>query len=326
LTNSGLLELGRRPRRYKYQLLDPIDMPYAAFQFHCRSKGKRLTEMIPSTAERKADALEVEGLAPLRDCSSRISSKSSFVSWSSGNIQLFSSTSNTPLAENARAASLLTDFQAENTAASLSAKVPINSKSEERSPAERLQTTKSLAHIPLNDSDDSLSVKTRDSIEDLSTNVPRSPRSPKSPKSPSGKTSHIPPSPTRSPKSPRRRLTKNLTVTVNGPALDMEKKKRPLSPFTSGGVLRKASLSQSVPATIVESEETCEGKAKAKLHKEPPERDNKGLRTRVEERGGRKLMSFFGRRVTSQKDTKFHANSSREWGEASGCMAGRDHR
>ncbi|KAK5242480.1 hypothetical protein LTR40_012760 [Exophiala xenobiotica] len=39
LTNSGLLEPGFRPRRYKYQLLDPVDMPYAGFRFYCRPYG-----------------------------------------------------------------------------------------------------------------------------------------------------------------------------------------------------------------------------------------------------------------------------------------------
>lgn len=40
LTDSGLLEPGFRPRRYEYQLLDPIDMPYAAFRFSCRPYGE----------------------------------------------------------------------------------------------------------------------------------------------------------------------------------------------------------------------------------------------------------------------------------------------
>jgi hypothetical protein len=40
LTNSGFIEPGTRMRRYKYQLLDPKDTPYAAFLFLCRSPGQ----------------------------------------------------------------------------------------------------------------------------------------------------------------------------------------------------------------------------------------------------------------------------------------------
>ncbi|EXJ92497.1 hypothetical protein A1O3_01049 [Capronia epimyces CBS 606.96] len=36
----GLLEPGFRPRRYQYQLLDRVDMPYATFRFYCRSYGE----------------------------------------------------------------------------------------------------------------------------------------------------------------------------------------------------------------------------------------------------------------------------------------------
>lgn len=40
LSDGGLLDGSPRPRRYKYQLLDPKDAPYAAFRFFCRSAGK----------------------------------------------------------------------------------------------------------------------------------------------------------------------------------------------------------------------------------------------------------------------------------------------
>lgn len=40
LTDSGLVEPRIHPRRYKYQLLDPIDVPYAAFEFHCHPYGE----------------------------------------------------------------------------------------------------------------------------------------------------------------------------------------------------------------------------------------------------------------------------------------------
>ena len=52
LTDSGVTEPGIRPRRYKYQLLDPIDMPYAAFQFHCRPYGNCLSQVHQSSDSR----------------------------------------------------------------------------------------------------------------------------------------------------------------------------------------------------------------------------------------------------------------------------------
>ena len=42
LSNGGLLEPGFPRRRYKYQLLDPVDEPYAAFRFQYRSYGQIL--------------------------------------------------------------------------------------------------------------------------------------------------------------------------------------------------------------------------------------------------------------------------------------------
>lgn len=39
IINAGLVEPGLPKRRYKYQLLDPLDEPYAIFRFYYRSYG-----------------------------------------------------------------------------------------------------------------------------------------------------------------------------------------------------------------------------------------------------------------------------------------------
>jgi hypothetical protein len=191
--------------------------------------------------------------------------------------------------------------------------------------AEPLRASASMNRIPFSNSDDSLSVKTRDSIEELPTNVTRSPRSPKSPKSPEKeKDSEVPPSPTRSPRSPRRRLTKKLTVNINGASFDVARKKRPLSPFTGGGTLRKASLPLTAPATVTEFGPTVEEKVKTELQDDKPVVESKVLRTTVEERGGRKLMSFLGRRITGQRGNQSNKTDRQGLEGASKCMPGRD--
>ena len=40
LSSGGLLEPGLPARRYKYQLLDPVDEPFATFRFYYRTYGK----------------------------------------------------------------------------------------------------------------------------------------------------------------------------------------------------------------------------------------------------------------------------------------------
>lgn len=40
LSNGGLLEQGLPCRRYKYQLVDPVDEPYASFRFYYRTFGE----------------------------------------------------------------------------------------------------------------------------------------------------------------------------------------------------------------------------------------------------------------------------------------------
>jgi hypothetical protein len=170
---------------------------------------------------------------------------------------------------------------------------------------------RSLTIIPPSNSEDSLSVKTKDSIEELSSSVPRSPKSAKSPER-TGKATvfmDIPPSPTRSPRSPRRRLTKKLTVSIDGTNFNLEKKAGPLSPFTSGGVLRSKGLLQTAPAAIGDFELSLdEREVSDKLRKAKPEEETKNLRTTSEERSGRKLISFLSRRIGAENIARADAN------------------
>lgn len=113
-----------------------------------------------------------------------------------------------------------------------------------------------------------------------------------------------PPSPTKSPLSPRRRLKKNLSVTINGVEFNLERKKRPLSPFTSGGLLRRLAP-DSAPPNVAEFGPTVrdevykldERERKSKTE-QPPVPALK--RTTRIERGGEQLMSFLGRRIRAR--------------------------
>ncbi|KAK5223647.1 hypothetical protein LTR99_007664 [Exophiala xenobiotica] len=157
--------------------------------------------------------------------------------------------------------------------------------------------------------DSCLSIKTKDSIEELPSSVPRSPRSPRSPKRESGDESdkiepEMPLSPTKSPRDARRRLKKKLTVKIDGADFDIERKKRPLSPFTSGGVLRKA-VPQTAPATVTEFGPTVEEEVRASINTNKSEAvikpDKIIEKTTSTERGGKRLMGFLGRRIGSDK-------------------------
>jgi hypothetical protein len=157
----------------------------------------------------------------------------------------------------------------------------------------------------MSDSDDSLSVKTKDSIEELSSNVSRSPRSPKT-KSPRGMmvdTYELPPSPTKSPLT-RKALRRKLTLNIEGADFDLEKKRRPLSPFTSGGLLRKASLPQTAPAAVTEFGPSVEDEVRAGLEEGKGEHGKTSKSkcwSTSSERGGKSLMGFLGRRMASGK-------------------------
>ena len=163
--------------------------------------------------------------------------------------------------------------------------------------ADKRKSAGSGSYLLPSDSDESLKVVTRDSIEDLSSVVPRSPKSVKE-KEAEKVTHHVPPSPGL---SPRRSLKKKLTVTVGGTEFDIDKKRRPMSPFTSGGMLRKF-VPPSAPAAVTEfgpsiKDEIDPGLREVKHIDQSSERCAK--RTTRAERGGTRLMGFLGRRFGS---------------------------
>lgn len=159
--------------------------------------------------------------------------------------------------------------------------------------------------VAMDDSDDSLSVKTKDSIEELTSNVSRSPRSPKkkSPRKMNVQTNEIPPSPSKSPLA-RKGMRRKLTLTIDGADFDLDRKKRPLSPFTGGGLLRKVSIPHTAPATVTEFGPSVEEEVRAGLKtRRVEEGRSSGVRcwSTTSERGGKSLMGFLGRRMASGK-------------------------
>lgn len=168
--------------------------------------------------------------------------------------------------------------------------------------------------LPPSQSEESLSIVTKDSIENLSSGVPRSPKSPnKSPKSPmtfdeiladGAEPDMSPPSPSRSRLSPRRLLKKDMTVKINGAEFDLERRRRPLSPFTSSGMLRKL-VASAPPATtdfgptVKDEVEKLEERVRRNDGEEPPMPQIK--RTTRAERGGSQLMGFLARRIRARQ-------------------------
>jgi hypothetical protein len=158
-------------------------------------------------------------------------------------------------------------------------------------------------YIPPSDSDESLSIVTKDSIEDLPSATRRSPRSSKFPANVHGQDDKggRGGSPAASPPlSPRRRLKKKLTVNIDGAEFNLGHKKRPLSPFTSSGMLRKftGGVPPSAPAAVTEFGPTLEDEVQEKMKLEEQKSETLRRTTRAE-RGGKSLMSFLGRRLGS---------------------------
>ena len=247
--------------------------------------------------------LEKRGVVPLRECVSRCSSTSSVISKSSGNVQVLSSPPQAITQTRADASPSVASALSEHAPTPSPAKRSDTDNYIENESRVPVKASNSLTQTPHSDSGDSLSVKTKDSIEDLPSHAPRSPKSPKSPRI--KKDNQIPPSPTKSPKSPRHRLRRKLTLNLNGVNFDVEKRKRPLSPFTSGGMLRKASQPQTAPAAVTEFGPNVKEEVQDKLQKEKPKADIKeckdSFRSTAEERGGKTLMGFLGRRLGSGK-------------------------
>jgi hypothetical protein len=163
-------------------------------------------------ADKTADAIKAQGLTQLTDfpCSERASIAPS----SSGNTQVMASPPKLPAVTEEPEAAADTN----SPPGSPTSLTPPRTRLSKRRPVAihpTINTPRSLAKILCSDSDDDLSVKAKDSIEDLTSTVPRSPRSsnaslsPRSPRSrKETKENIVPPSPTRSPRSPRQRLQK----------------------------------------------------------------------------------------------------------------------
>ncbi|KAK6382203.1 hypothetical protein LTS17_004090 [Exophiala oligosperma] len=280
----GLLEPGFRPRRYKYQLLDPLDMPYAAFRFYCRPY----------------EYLESNGL--VHRSVSTVPSPTSSTAFSEATL----------------------DHAGEASPPRQMGQVPI---SPLRKPAADVtpnkspikngdpETHRSKGKVQMADSDngsvgrvatpnDSLSIKTKDSIEELQSSVPRSPKSPRlttktEEDDSDSASSEMTKSPSKSPRDTRQRLKKKLVVNINGADFDIERRKGPLSPFTSGGVLRKA-LPQTAPAAVTEFGPTIDEEVRASLSSKTnttAKLEKKAEKTTRAERGGKRLMGFLGRRI-----------------------------
>ncbi|EXJ70180.1 uncharacterized protein A1O5_06248 [Cladophialophora psammophila CBS 110553] len=259
-----------------------------------------------------SEYLQEKGIARLQDCPSLCSTRSSIISQSSGNIQLLQESVHNAAQERADQASPLASSPRQSSPIRSPLKVENTTSIAGKQTLKTVISSESSANIPLSESDDSLSVRTKDSIEDLSSKVPRSPKSQRSPgrreKITDGgqtkKNAEIPPSPTPSTRSPRQRLRKKLTVNINGANLDVDRKRRPLSPFNSGGMLRKARAPQTAPASVTEFGPTVEEVDRLKLQESQPETEAKsercGFRTTAEERGGKRLMRFLGRRIASE--------------------------
>ncbi|KAJ4511736.1 hypothetical protein HRR83_004225 [Exophiala dermatitidis] len=304
LADGGLLESGLRPRRYQYQLLDPIDMPYAAFRFYCRSYGEQSLLKHNNHSSPSPAYLENYGIIRLPNHTSPCTSPNSTVSQASVQDSMSSPGNHNPHTAESTGSPLPSSPPQPAVIPSPALVANEPAKGHANSP---IQALGKAAHIPISDSDDSLSVRTKDSIEELPSSVPWSPKSsrPAEKKAPDGCRQldpEMPASPTRSPKSARQRLKKKLTVTINGAEFDIERKKRPLSPFTSGGVLRKASMPQTAPPALTEFGPTVEDEVREQMSREIRHVEAKPVyRTTSAERGGSKLMGFLSRRIRERE-------------------------
>lgn len=293
------MEPGFPQRRYKYQLLDPVDEPYATFKFHYRSleflQRHGIVEPVPNHSSSTTASSEYEDATSLAD---------------------------TVGAES--------NHRGEKSSPSTA--TPTTSSPPSQSPAvmKKSASVGSQSFVPPSDSEESLSLVTKDSIEDLPSTVPRSPKTPttsptikasisteRSPQSfeeildtkppEADKPNPLPPSPSKlSAISPRRLFKKKLTVNINGTEFNIERKKRPLSPFTSGGMLRKL-VPPSAPPSITEFGPTVKDEVEKleqrmrRADSNTPEVPMLVRRTTRTERGGRQLMGFLNKRLGKEK-------------------------
>lgn len=129
----------------------------------------------------------------------------------------------------------------------------------------------------------------------------------------------IPDSPTRLPQQCAKRNKLNLTLTLNGTTFDLERKRnRPLSPFTSGGFLRRLVSTpepQSAPATVTNIQptaqnETIEKMKQLNLSESGPRQKPQSTKSKVvverttrAQRNGHFLIGFLGRRIDRRSAT-----------------------
>jgi hypothetical protein len=294
LCDGGILEPGFPQRRYKYQLLDAVDSPYATFRFYYRTleylKSHGVVEGSFSRASSTTASVEYHDASSTLTRTCRPGDGSSSTAGDASSVY--------------------------------SVEIPRLS----RPDASGGKTTSSDANIPPSDSEESLSHVTRDSIEDLPSSVPRSPKSPTalpqgddSPQTFEAILRECPDptaSPSRSPTkimssmSPRRLFKKKLTVNIGGAEFNLERKKRPLSPFTSGGMLRKLvpATPPSAPPTLTHFGPTVRDEVQKLEERYSSTKGNVDddrecadtvKRTTRAERGGRQLMNFLNRRIAN---------------------------
>lgn len=110
------------------------------------------------------------------------------------------------------------------------------------------------SYVPLSDSESSLTDIVKDSIEDLPSAVPRSPQSPRANNFSLRGGSQRLASPLSRSASPRRRFKKKLSPAVYADNCKSENVKRPLSPFTNGGILRWMTNFKAPPSTTPSSD------------------------------------------------------------------------
>lgn len=153
------------------------------------------------------------------------------------------------------------------------------------------------SNLSLSNSDESLSIIAKDSVENLHSTIPRSPRLKREP---SANDQNDLKDNTMPLLSPGRRLKKKLTIRLEGTEFDVGRKQRPLSPFTNAGTLRKR-IPPSAPPTMTEFGPTINeelrtgqnGNKRSTSSEAMPKKTTRG------ERGGRNLIGLLGRRFAS---------------------------
>ncbi|RMZ92241.1 hypothetical protein DV736_g524, partial [Chaetothyriales sp. CBS 134916] len=270
LVDGGLLEHGFPRRRYKYQLVDAVDEPYATFKFFCRShEYLRSHGVIDSLAGSHSGSV----------CSENWYEDSNAVD-------------SAPLDGEGESAGMPPNTTVGTPSSAANRVSSLSMMDEHRS-------VLSGTYLPPTDSDEDLSILTRDSIEGLPSTVPRSPRSPAKDKDVPNPT-YAAADPVRS--SPRRRLKTRLTLNLNGAEFDLETKNRLSRPFTRGGMFRKL-VPPSAPAAVTEFGPTIQDELEESLGRRSQGSMGEEMltaRTTRAERGGKSLMGFLSRRVAAK--------------------------